>query len=103
MPELTPLSAADKPRRLIFGIFPGLVGTEEGLSGADDYDPARIDAALTQLQPDGRPLLVRGYVLYLGDGRVEGHTPADVFRFIHGGRRLDYVLCYRATDGDLTG
>jgi hypothetical protein len=92
----------DAPR-LVFGIFPGVTGTENAMTrvAADTYDPARTDEALSRLQPSGRPFLVRGYVLYKGEGRVENATPADVTRYIHGGRRLDYVLCFRSSDGDL--
>jgi hypothetical protein len=89
-------------RRLTFGIYPGMTGTEAGFIGAAQHDPGRTAEAVCRLQGDpGRPFLVRVYALYEGKGRDEYLTPADVTRYVGGGRRLDYVLCYRSPDGDL--
>ena len=86
-----------RPPGLIFGIFPGLTGTEIGATAttAATYDPARTDDALARLQSPGRPFVIRGYAVYKGGGRVENRTPPDVERYLHGDRVLDYVLCYR--------
>lgn len=96
-------SAPDAAPRLIFGIFPGISGTEDATyrDALASYDPDQVDAALERLQPPGRPFVVRGYAVYKGNGRAENVTPPDVGRFIHDGRRLDQVLCYRSPDGDL--
>jgi hypothetical protein len=93
----------DHPPHLVFGIFPGIAGTEDVLYGESlkSYDPRKTDEAIAQLQADGSPFLVRSYNLFKGLGCVENQTPPDVTRFIHGNRRLDYVLCYRSPDGDL--
>jgi hypothetical protein len=95
--------AASGPLPLIFGIFPGMTGTEspQTAMAATTYDPVRTDEALTRLQPPGRPLVVRAYAIYKGAGRVENRTPPDVERYLHGGRVLDYVLCYRPKVADI--
>ena len=91
------------PPGLTFGIFPGMTGTEamSTAMAAATYDPVRTDDALARLQWPGRPFVVRGYAVYRGDGRVENRTPADVEHYLHGGRALDYVLCYRPEVGDI--
>jgi hypothetical protein len=100
-------SAADDtapdPAGLTFGIFPGMTGTEtlDTAMAATTYDPARTDDALARLQSPGRPFVIRGYSVYRGSGRVENRTPPDVERYLHDGRVLDYVLCYRSEDGDI--
>jgi hypothetical protein len=93
----------DKTPSLIFGIFPGITGTENEMYRAalETYDPTQTDRALAQLQLPGQPFLVRGYTIYKGGGRVESETPPDVSRYFHSGRQLDYVLCYRSSDGNL--
>jgi hypothetical protein len=97
------VAASSEAPRLTFGIFPGLIGTEEGLVGQAPRlrDPARTDEALGRLQAPGRPFLVRGYVLYTGAGRAEYMTPEDLTHYVRGGRRGDCVLCFRPPDGDL--
>src|SRR4029079_1816858 len=87
---------------LLFGIYPGAGtgGTEPLLFAGPPDDPAQINAALTQLQPHGHPLMIRGYVHYIGSGRIASVTPADMLQFLRAGRQLDLVLCYRSTDGD---
>jgi len=89
--------------KLVFGIFPGITGTENGIyrNAFEAYDPIKTDEALTQLQIPGLPFMVRSYAIYKGNGQVESVTPPDPFRYIHGERQLDYVLCYRSTNGDL--
>jgi hypothetical protein len=91
------------PPGLTFGIFPGMTGTEAETTAmaAVTYDPSRTDEALARLQAPERPFMIRGYAVYKGGGRVENRTPPDVEYYLHGGRVLDYVLCYRPEDGDI--
>jgi hypothetical protein len=88
---------------LVFGIFPGMTGTEsiETASASATYDPSRTDEALSRLQIAGRPFMVRGYAVYRGRGQPTNRTPPDVQHYLHGDRELDYVLCYRSEDRDL--
>lgn len=86
---------------LIFGIYPGgPTLTEADVWEGPPNDPAKIDAALDELQ-QGRPFLVRSYVQYLGAERLGFETPPDYARYAHSGRLLDLVLCYRIPDGNL--
>jgi hypothetical protein len=89
---------------LIFGIFPGVSGTEySSLGGGHElYDQAKTSAALARLQFEEELFVVRAYGVYHGDGRVENVTPPDYLHFIEHGRRLEYVLAYRSRDGDVT-
>jgi hypothetical protein len=86
----------------LFGIFPGsLNASGTGLTAGPPDDPTRIEQALSQLQPPGKPFLVRAYIHYLGTGRVGIVAPINPLQYIHGERQLDLVLCYRSHDGDL--
>jgi hypothetical protein len=91
---------------LTFGIYPGMTGQELPQGnihrGVVPDDPARTAEALSLLQPAGRPLLVRSYIVYTGHGRATNVTPAEPIRYARDGRRLDLVACYRSEDGDLT-
>src|SRR5262245_26977111 len=95
--------AMPDPPGLIFGIFPGMTGTEIAAPAmaAETYDPARTDDALARLQAPGRPFVIRGYVVYKGSGRIEKRTPPDMERYLHSGRVLDYVVCYRPEVGGI--
>src|SRR4051812_6874744 len=89
---------------LIFGIYPGsATGVDSGngvIAGPAD-DPERITAALAQLQPHGRPFMVRGYIHYVGAQTIVNATPHNMTQYIADGRQLDLVVCYRTLDGDL--
>jgi hypothetical protein len=87
--------------RLTFGIYPGMTGSELVNTGPVADDPEQTDRALSLLQPEARPFLVRGYVVYRGAGWTSNQTPADPVRYARDGRRLDLVICYRSEDGDL--
>jgi hypothetical protein len=90
---------------LIFGIYPGMTGAEgEGnvvVPGPHRDDPAKTKQALTSLEADGRPLLVRSYLVYRGGDEAASATPVDPTLYADAGRKLDLVLCYRSTDGNL--
>lgn len=90
---------------LIFGIYPGSGITEDGpdqalFSGPLDQ-PERISAALAQLQPAGRPFVLRSYIQYLGAQTLAHATPHNVAQYLGAGRQLDLALCYRSPNGDL--
>lgn len=86
----------------VFGVFAGsLNASGAGLTAGPPDDPARIEQALSRLQPPGRAFLVRAYIHYLGSGRVGTVAPAGPLQYAQGERRLDLVLCYRSQDGDL--
>jgi len=99
MAATTPTNIADGERGITFGIFPGMTGEETPVRLP--YDPLRTEQALAGLQPAGRPFMLRAYLHYVGEGRIEHHTPADMTRYIHNGRGLELVLCYRSPAGDL--
>ncbi|MBF6333005.1 hypothetical protein [Nocardia transvalensis] len=84
----------------VFGIYPG------GTSAAEPVrpdDPARIGAALIRLQGEtGRPLRIRCYTEYLGDGTeaIGRIVPADVEPCLRDGRRMDLVALFQSPDVD---
>jgi hypothetical protein len=90
---------------LTFGIYPGMTGAERDESSVvmptvHLDDPARTRQALSSLEGSDRSLLVRGYLVYRGGPDAAWITPRDLLD--HGeDRRLDVVLCYRSTDGDV--
>jgi hypothetical protein len=92
--------------KLLFGIYPGGLTTTSGPGhtvGPPD-NPELIRAALSALQPPSNPLIIRGYEhYYSGGGTGPGLTPADVTKYIGAGRKLDLVLCYHSSDGDMIG
>jgi hypothetical protein len=85
---------------LTFGIYPGHLTTR--LGGQPD-DPARIRAALDQLQGTARAFVVRGYLHYIGGGQTANQTPAAPEQYVDTRRTLDLVLCFRDPQGDLAG
>jgi hypothetical protein len=101
-PTLNESSQSAPP--LIFGIYPGsTAGLEldgKVIAGPPDQ-PEQINAALAQLQPRGRPFMVRGYAHYVGRQTLLLETPSDMAQYAVDGRQLDLVLCYRTPDGDL--
>lgn len=90
---------------LIFGIYPGMTGAEQGANvvvpGPHRDEPTKAKQALTLLEGVGRPLLVRGYLVYRGGDEPAWATPENPSIYADAGRKLDLVLCYRSTDGNL--
>jgi hypothetical protein len=90
---------------LIFGIYPGMTGAELEANvvvpGPYHDDPTKTKQALTLLEPRGRPLLVRGYLVYRRGDQPAAATPVDLSVYADAGRKLDLVLCYRSTDGSV--
>lgn len=92
----------ERPEGLTFGIFPGMIGNEPGLSGGDPlYDPERTAEACSLLQAGKRPFLIRAYEIFQGGESRGSATPGELHRFVGPGRKIDYVLCYRSPDGNL--
>ncbi|MFJ8430302.1 hypothetical protein ACIQ9P_03255 [Kitasatospora sp. NPDC094019] len=79
-----------------FGVYPGgLLGDGSGvITPVRPDDPARITAALRELQGTAPTLLVRAYRSY-PPGPDLPPAPADPERYLGEGRRLDLVLQYR--------
>jgi hypothetical protein len=106
-PSLAELPPLPEPGRgdappLAFGIYPGGdVGTPSDLLIGKPNDPRRIAAAMDALDPGGS-LLVRGFVPYVeGDRTGETEAPRELEQYAVDGRRLDIVLVYRPTSGEL--
>jgi hypothetical protein len=83
-------------RVMKFGLYIGSVaGTDTGLAIGKADDPAAIRKILDNLQGNGHPLVIRGYVHYLGDGKT-GIGPENITQYATANRKVDLVLCYRA-------
>ncbi|MFF2746863.1 hypothetical protein ACFVVA_15115 [Kitasatospora sp. NPDC058048] len=84
-----------------FGIYPGgLTGDDTGvIAPVRPDDPARITAALRELQGGAAEFLVRAYRSYPGGE----HTPARPEQYAAEGRQLDLVVQYRDRGGELAG
>ena len=89
--------------RLIFGIYPGMTGQEQFNTGPVPDEPEKTEQPLARLQSHRRPFLARSYVIYQGHGQATNQTLVDPIRYARDGWRLDLVLCYGSTDGDLAG
>lgn len=98
-------SPAGKDRQLIFGVYPGgVAGSDTGLAAGPPDDPARIQDALTQLQGDDRPFVVRGYVHYNGKSSTgDQPNPQNAEQYASNGRKLDLVLCFHYPGDELDG
>ncbi len=86
-----------------FGIYAGSVaGTETDLAIGKQDDPALILKALIELQSSAKTFLVRGYIQYLGEGKLDYEAPRRVEQYITQNRKLNLVLCYRSNSFDQT-
>ncbi|MFD8705927.1 hypothetical protein ACFV1W_25530 [Kitasatospora sp. NPDC059648] len=87
---------------LTFGVYPGgSLGDETGLiEPVRPDDPARISAALRELQGDATEFLVRAYRSYASDGH---RTPERPEQYATDGRKLDLVLQFGVRGGELDG
>jgi hypothetical protein len=89
-----------------FGVYPGGVAGAAGELAVGRPDvPERIVAALDELQGEpGRPLTVRAYEVFADSpGAAARQTPADPKRYVAEGRRLDLVVQYQSSVGDVDG
>lgn len=86
---------------MIFGIYVGSVaGTDTDLATGKPDEPNLILDAISQLQPQDKPFLIRGYIHYLGHGKLGCEAPAKVEQYLTKNRKLDLVLCYRSIEYD---
>ena len=82
---------------MTFGIYAGSVaGTETDLAVGKEDNPQLILQALTQLSNPDNIFLVRGYIHYLGQGKLAYEAPENVEQYANKNRRLDIVICYRS-------
>src|SRR5438045_2724262 len=86
---------------MTFGIYAGSVaGTETDLAIGKEDNPQLILQALTQLSCPGKKFLVRGYIHYLGEGRLDYEAPENIEQYANENRQLDIVICYRSSKYD---
>ena len=86
---------------MTFGIYAGSVaGTETDLAIGKEDNPQLILQALTQLSCPGKIFLVRGYIHYLGEGRLGYEAPENIEQYANENRQLDMVICYRSPTYD---
>ena len=86
---------------MTFGIYAGSVaGTETDLAIGKEDDPQLILHALTQLSSPDKIFLLRGYIHYLGEGRLGYEAPENIEQYANENRRLDIVTCYRSPKYD---
>ena len=86
---------------MIFGIYAGsIAGTETGMATGKQDDPVSISEALSQLHNKDKVFLVRGYIQYLGGGRLDHEAPMNVEQYVAQNRKLNLVICYRARSFD---
>ena len=86
---------------MTFGIYAGSVaGTETDLAIGKEDNPQLILQALTQLSCPGKKFLVRGYIHYLGEGRLGYEAPENIEQYANENRQLDMVICYRSPTYD---
>jgi hypothetical protein len=88
----------------IFGIYPGGAAGTDNLSGmatGKPDDPLLINNALDRLQSKNKNFLVRSYLHYKGNGELKNHTPVNPVQYLVNGRKLDLVLGYQSSTGDI--
>src|SRR3954469_11742269 len=86
---------------MTFGIYAGSVaGTETDLAIGKEDNPGLILQALTQLSRPDKIFLVRGYIHYLGEGRLGYEAPENIEQYANENRQVDIVVCYRASKYD---
>jgi len=86
---------------MTFGIYAGSVaGTETDLAIGKEDNPQLILQALTQLSCPDKNFLVRGYIHYLGEGRLGSEAPENIEQYANENRQLDIVICYRSSKYD---
>ena len=89
------------PAPLTLGVFPlGLAGGPGGVASGPPDDFGQIEQAITRLQGDGPPLLVRMYLSWTGPSSTAS-VLAQVGELAAVPLRWDLVLCYRDPGGDV--
>ncbi len=86
---------------MTFGIYAGSVaGTETGMATGKPDDPVAISKALSQLNNADKTFLVKGYIQYLGAGKLDAEAPENVEQYASQQRKINLVLCYRCKSFD---
>jgi len=86
---------------MTFGIYAGSVaGTETDIAIGKEDNPQLILHALTQLSSPDKFFLIRGYIHYLGEGKLGYEAPENIEQYANENRRLDIVICYRSSKYD---
>jgi len=84
-----------------FGLYIGsAAGTDKDLAVGKPDDPAAIHDTLSKLENNLHPLVTRGYIHYLGDGKTGNEAPENIIQYATPSRKIDLVLCYRALHYD---
>jgi hypothetical protein len=80
-----------------FGLYIGsAAGTDKDLAVGKPDDPAAIHNVLNELESNEHPIVIRGYIHYLGDGKIGNEAPENIIQYATATRKIDLVLCYRA-------
>ncbi len=80
-----------------FGLYIGsAAGTDKDLAVGVPDDAAAIHDTLQKLENSLHPLIIRGYIHYLGNGKTGNEAPDDIIQYATPSRKIDLVLCYRA-------
>ncbi len=97
----------DPQPRLVFGIYPGgESGSDKGAIIGPPDDPDHIEQALTELQGNSSPFLVRAYYQFSDPGSPPKglqRNPENVERYLHDHRLLDLVLKFQSSSGNVDG
>jgi hypothetical protein len=82
---------------MTFGIYIGSVaGTDSELAIGQADDPSKIISALNEIQKNNSTIVIRGYIQYLGNGKLAFEAPENILQYSNEKRRIDLVLCYRS-------
>jgi hypothetical protein len=91
-------------QHLIFGIYPGSgIGTdnEPELAKGKPDNPIQIKKALVKLENREHVFLIRCYLHYIGNGKIKNLTPENPTQYLTNNRKLDLVLGYQSSNGDI--
>ena len=92
---------------MVFGIYPGgEAGSDDGMAGGPPGDPARIEAALTELAGGAAPFIVRAYERFSDADAPSAwprQTPENYTQYLRKGRLLDLVVMFQSKRGDVAG
>ena len=80
-----------------FGLYIGSVaGTDKDLAVGKPDNPHKILNALENLEQGQHSLIIRGYIHYLGEGKLGNEAPENIIQYATSTRKIDLVLCYRS-------
>ena len=98
------LTDLEKESTLTFGVYAGsITGDGEGMLHGPADNPVLIKNALDRLQGRSHVFLVRVYAWYVGTSELTNMTPLNPESYVSDRRKLDLVLCYRDSNGDVEG